>query len=331
MGADGTSFTAIHDSVPEITRLQQAITLASREVGHAWPLLRKTGGKRRRAACATGGSMNDHVQHRRQPSAPAPLFPRLNLPKFQLTPRTAGSALEAPLAHARAHAPARLYQSAPALHQPQPAAPYVPRRDVHAAPVAYQPAAVPVSESWFTPLHLGILATLLVVALMMSQTPGSAMRTAPSKLPVPAGLTKVRGGGGSATLPMTRPAVGMPSPAAAASIAAERGEPVTTGSSEPIQFKGIPSPAAAATMAPQTLPMRRPRAFSLPYGSGERDSHAVDSYYGRNSVSGGGGTEDLPTRPAVTPAEAAEQARLLATQQRLSDAGSAPAEPNGTF
>ncbi len=281
--------------------------------------------------------MEDQWQHRGQHGASAPLFPKLNLPTFTLAPRAATASAPvaahavmpgalAPAYATAAHtAPARAVMHAPAVM------PAVTPPVLRPVVAQYQPVPTPTSgQSWFTPLHLGILATMLVVALMMSQAPGGTMRTAPSKLPVPAGLTKVRGGG-SATLPMERPAIGMPSPAAAASIAAERGEPVRTPDAAPIQFKGIPSPAAAATMAPQTLPMRRPRAFSLPYGSGERDDHAVDTYYGGGAVSGGGAAEDMPTQPAVTPGEAAEQARLLATQQRLNDAGSVPAEPNGTF
>ncbi len=298
--------------------------------------------------------------HSGPPAAPA--LPRLNLPRFELAARPARMHAM-PAVHqphvAAAHAAAIPAQHVSHARHPQYAQP-APQPVVHvhgtsapayhAAPVQYaaapaaasysmpmRPALVPASISAisdrtfrdrFAPIHLAALAAMLVIALIMSQAPGRTFRASPAKLPIPVGMAPAAS---QSTLPLKRAPQGMPSPAAAASIAAERGEPIPTEQTSAVRFKGIPSPAAARTMAPATLPLQRQHAMSLPYDTGERDTHATDDHYGRNEVTGGGGEDVLPQRPVMTPAEAADQARLQATQQQLADAGAAPSMPNETF
>jgi hypothetical protein len=237
------------------------------------------------------------------------------------------------------HAP--VHHVAPAQHrvfEPERAASFA------TAPSVLQPAGMADFGSGrsirdaITPMHLGLLATLCVVALLIAQGPAASRAMVPAKLPI--GSSVVAGGGafGAASndagvTPPKQGAPGMPSPAAAASIAAERtGAPAQSPESGPIRFTNIPSPAAAATMAPDVLPLKRSRSMSLPYASGERDTHAVDAYYGGGStVRGGGAAEPMPTRPVMTPAQAAEFSQTQATQQRLASAGSQPADPNSGF
>lgn len=281
----------------------------------------------------------------RADARPQPSFPRLSLPSFELRPRHA-----APRPVARRHmpqpAPVRAVPAAAPqmFHQPRPMQvaahaipqPFTPAPRQYAAPrpatpsaqTFFQPAA---ERSWLTPMHLGMLATLVAVALVLANGPGASMRTSPVSLPVKVGPAPA--GPASSTLPLKRKSQGIPSPAAAASLAVEGGGRAPRGSTSAIRLNGIPSPAAAATMGPQTLPLRRTDSMTLPRTSGERDSWAEEHHYGADVVSGGGGADSMPSAPAMTPGEAADQARLAATTQQVaansgSAAGGIPGQAN---
>jgi len=162
--------------------------------------------------------------------------------------------------------------------------------------------------------------TLLVLLVIIANNPAGSMKTMGSQsLPGPVtlvpgqetsniapGPSVIAGGGAvsaqSQVLPLRRRASGMMSPAAAASIAVESGGQAPQDTTQPIQMQGIPSPAAAATMAPQVLPLKASDGMTLPRTAGERDDAAVEQHYGDNP-----GMQDatVPTRPAMTPAEAA--------------------------
>lgn len=187
-------------------------------------------------------------------------------------------------------------------HQPH----YRPSPVVVPAPRAASIALEAPSGS-LNPVHMGILLTLAVFAFIVMQgSPGSLNVQTPARLPAPA-IAPV----GQQTLPMRRETSGMPSAAAAASVAVERGGTAPAELTANVHMKGIPSPAAAATMAPATLPMRANDGMTLPRTNDERDGHATEAHYGQN-----GGAETLAMRPvrrpAVTPMEAAAQAEAEA-------------------
>jgi hypothetical protein len=110
---------------------------------------------------------------------------------------------------------------------------------------------------------------------------------------------------------------GIPSPAAAANLAVAGGGRVAAGSTGAVQLHGIPSPAAAENLGPKTLPYRPSDGVTLPRMVGERDSHAVDSHYGRDTLP----MEQAVASPALTPGAAAEQAQQRAV---LADMGANP-------
>lgn len=171
---------------------------------------------------------------------------------------------------------------------------------------------------------MGVLLTLVVFAFIIARgTPASLNVQGPARLPAP-----TVAGGGAQTLPMKRDASGMPSPAAAAAISVERGGQAPRMLTSNVRMKGIPSPAAAATMAPATLPLRATDGMTLPRLAGERDSHAVEHHYG-----GSPSSATLPMRaveqPALTPAQAAQQAESRAAAQgAIADGGYYDPQPS---
>lgn len=240
-------------------------------------------------------------------------------------------------AHAGGHPVAQQHQYAPT--------PSAPVRFA-GVPAAFAGAAAPTATvaTWhtdeeqrrITPLHVGILLTLIVFVVVVAGGPKASLNATPGALPA---LSPVDAA--TATLPLKRqPAAieGSVSPAAASSVARERAgkAPRRTPGPAPIPMAGIPSPAAAATLEPKTLPMRASDGMTLPRIPSQRDDHGQESHYA------GGGSQTLPLeraveRPAVTPAQAQAQAeQAVAAAGVVDDMGSseyvpAPSQPNVPF
>ncbi len=121
----------------------------------------------------------------------------------------------------------------------------------------------------------------------------------------------------SSVLPMTRGPAGLMSPSAAASVSVERGGKAPKALTDKVRMQGIPSPAAAATMASKTLPMTVDDGATMPATS-ERDSHAVDTHYGSSGTQTLG-MEPMVERPVMTPGEAARRAELGVVEQSLQE------------
>ncbi|MCW2928411.1 MAG: hypothetical protein JWM86_2379, partial [Thermoleophilia bacterium] len=114
---------------------------------------------------------------------------------------------------------------------------------------------------------------------------------------------------------------GIPSPAASANLAIAGGGRVVAGSTGDVQMNGIPSPAASEKLGPQQLPFRATDGVTLPRGASERDSHAVDTHYGDDTLA----MEEPVELPAMTPGAAAARAETRVIRNDM--AGTAPA-PN---
>lgn len=231
------------------------------------------------------------------------------------------------------HAPAIAYHHAQATPQAVGAYPTqaYQQRQVHARPTLAGAGAPAPFRSTFdepagarvTPLHMGVLLTLLVLAFVIARgTPSGSFRATPARLP--AAVTP----SGAHDLPLKREPAGMPSSASAQSLALEQGGKARyhRGDTTAIRLKSMPSPAAAATLAP-TLPLHRlvGDGNSLPRSIAERDSHAVDHHY-----AGASGSQTLPLEravatPAVTPGQAAAQAEVQANTPLISDDDYVPA------
>jgi hypothetical protein len=120
---------------------------------------------------------------------------------------------------------------------------------------------------------------------------------------------------------------GIPSPAAAANLAVAGGGRVSANSTDQVNLRGIPSAAAAEALGPETLPYRPNDGVTLPRMIGERDSHAVDSHYGRDTLP----MEAAVATPALTPGAAAEQAQQRALQVQLAGSNAALPVTNGGY
>jgi hypothetical protein len=90
-------------------------------------------------------------------------------------------------------------------------------------------------------------------------------------------------------------------------------------------MRGIPSAAAAEALGPETLPYRPSDGVTLPRFAGERDSHAVDSHYGRDTLP----MEAAVSTPALTPGAAAEQAQQRALAIDLAGSNAVLPQTNG--
>jgi hypothetical protein len=228
------------------------------------------------------------------------------------------------VAHAHAPANAQHWQHQPGQQQfaPHPPAHVAARQQVRPpapAPRASTATATYVAfeqqQSRFTPLHLAGLVTLVVIAFIIAKgAPGASFdATTPAKLP---GVATSPSGPQDLPLKRNAKATGIPSPAASASIALQRGGRAPRRNTA-IPMNGMPSPAAAATLGPATLPLRRASdGMSLPRATGERDSHAADTHYGTTLPLA---REDLVETPAVTPGQAGDQARIYANKDLVGD------------
>ena len=78
---------------------------------------------------------------------------------------------------------------------------------------------------------------------------------------------------------------------------------------------GIPSPAASAQLGPQKLPFRPTDGVTLPRMVGERDSHALDTHYGSDTL-----PMEEPALPAMTPGASAAQSERQVQINALSGA-----------
>ena len=108
---------------------------------------------------------------------------------------------------------------------------------------------------------------------------------------------------------------GIPSPAASVNLAIAGGDRVAAADTGSVRMGGIPSPAASEQLGPQKLPFRPTDGVTLPRMVGERDSHAMDSHYGADTL-----PMDEPALPAMTPGASAVQAERQVQINELSGA-----------
>ena len=118
---------------------------------------------------------------------------------------------------------------------------------------------------------------------------------------------------------------GIPSPAAAANLAIAGGGRVSANSTDSVNLRGIPSAAASEALGPETLPYRPDDGVTLPRMVGERDSHALDSHYGRDTLP----MEAQVATPALTPGQSAEQAQQRALMIDMAGSNAAVPVSNG--
>lgn len=282
---------------------------------------------------------------------PAPMrMPQLDLPTFSFRPlqldpqpQTSPSPSPSPRPRPRPRPQYQTAQPAPTLpqpqvqYQPQPiyAAPPAPPTiaPIRPKPRAMQPIpqfasnaspTVAAADKTFlqklTPAHMGVMMALVtLMMIIINASPGATMR-APTTRALPA-----LSGGGTDTLPLTRgqlanPAAatqvsgtmrGMPSAAAATHMARPGSASATLPKAPVLQMAGIPSPAAAQALGPDTLPLRPSDGTSMPRTSGERDSHANESYYTGEATLPLERSTAPVSAPAVTPGEAATNAETM--------------------
>ncbi|MCW2956120.1 MAG: hypothetical protein JWO69_989 [Thermoleophilia bacterium] len=294
---------------------------------------------------------------------PAPLAPRAPQPPPVPRPtwNASPTAMPQPVQVSYAPAPvAPMAPPAPAYHAPAPATRYTPAATVAATPtrpatIAWERLEPPASERTLlqriTPVHMGVLLIMVIVAMVVTSGPAAMKTPAVTRLPalasgggsvdgVPdqtlarAGTTATTAAAAAATPAKDVPAKpapakaadavattarhgGIPSPAASGSpVAADGGGAASPAVATTAQYGGIPSPAAAAAgqLGSQTLPFSPDDGITLPTGAGDRDMHAVDQHYG--------GTETLAmaepvAQPALTPGAAAAQAERMVAQENL--------------
>lgn len=117
---------------------------------------------------------------------------------------------------------------------------------------------------------------------------------------------------------------GIPSPAAAANLAVAGGGRVSAADTGSVRMGGIPSAAASEQLGPRKLPFRPSDGVTLPRMAGERDNHAVDSHYGKDTL-----PMEEPALPAMTPGAAAERAERQVQISNLTGGSSTPAHVAG--
>jgi hypothetical protein len=183
----------------------------------------------------------------------------------------------------------------------------------------------------FTPMQIGMAMTAVIVLFLVTNAGNGGMRRiAPAALPV---ASEVIGNsapaGTSATLPLKREPVGMPSVAAGRALLAERSHSTKAGGGAgcdaPKKLRGIPSMAAGRSLSCETLPMTRDDGFTLPPGAG--DNHAEDAHYSTATLP----LERAIEHPTLTPAEAAMQAEQAASMSTVDGGGGPPVDPNQPF
>lgn len=183
-----------------------------------------------------------------------------------------------------------------------------------------------------SPMQLGVLMSVVALAFVITRGGPAPMDAgAPASLPAAPSLSNgAPSTAGSETLPFAGKPVGMPSPAAAQRILADRG---ARRAKQPpsAKLRGVPSAAAAGKLADAeaggtaTLPMRADDGMSLPADGSDRDAHAGEAHYG--------GSTTLPMErevelPAVTPAEAAARAEVRSIDVTPDPYGGQPTGPN---
>ncbi len=271
-----------------------------------------------------------------------PPAPRLFVHQTPTRPR--------PITHAPAPAPAPV-AVAPSPITSSPTARTLPSSVTWSTPVAATPPSQRSLLQRVRPVHMGMLMVVVVMIMAMTSGP-AAMHTAPSKLPA-----AVAGGGadgllpprtgmttsptaparagraaketaaprmlhvGTATLPATVTAGGIPSPAASAQLAVNGGGRLASGQTGVVTMAGMPSPAAAAKLGPEQLPFRPSDGVTLPRTEGERDSHAVDSHYAPAAL-----PMEEAAAPVATPGDSAAHAERQVTLNELTG-GTTAADP----